>query len=427
MRILMFGWEYPPRFAGGLGVASQGLVRGLLAQGAEILLVLPRHPGAAPEEGLTLLDANEVLAEWKPVRSSRLEIFTIETPLEPYAGEEEYARASARIEREKEEIRVVRQDRPLEGGYGRNLQEEVRRYAQAAQAIAAREKFDVIHAHDWMTYVAGLEAQAVSGRPLVVHVHATEFDRTGGSGSPLISAIERKGMTGADRVICVSRYTAGVVRARYGVPESRIRIVYNAIDGQAGAPALSFEPGEPVVLFAGRLTFQKGPEYFIEAARLVLGERSDVKFVLAGAGDMLPVLLTRVADLGLGHRILFTGFLESRQLDLLYRRADVYVMPSVSEPFGLTVLEALRHGVPVIVSRHAGVAEVVRHALKVDFWDVPELASKILSVLNFAPLRRELRRRGRAEIRRLSWSDSALRCLAIYREIRPSIGQELVR
>jgi|PersoiStandDraft_1058852.scaffolds.fasta_scaffold07548_3 glycogen(starch) synthase len=382
----MFGWEYPPRYTGGLGVATDGLVRGLLSLGVEVTLVLPRPPDGPAAAGLR-------------IRGPDLRTRSIPSLLSPYLDAPAFRRRAG-----------------LHGGYGAELHDEVQRFAEEARRIAREESFDVIHAHDWMTYPAAGLAAEVSGRPWVAHVHSTEHDRTGGRGDPFVFETEREGVTRAARVVAVSRYTAGWVARIYGVGPDRLRVVYNAIDSEPGDDPSS--PGrEPMVLYAGRLTFQKGPDHLLAAAEIVLRHRPDVRFVLAGIGDMLPGLLDRVAELGLGTRILFTGFLEPEDLVSLYRRADVYVLPSVSEPFGLTVLEALRHGVPVIVSREAGVAEVVHHALKVDFWDSRELAAKILSLLSSSTLREEMVERGREEIARMSWTQSARQCLAVYREI----------
>lgn len=414
MRVLMFGWEFPPAISGGLGVACEGLVRGLLQTGTEIVLVLPRHPYRKPAGRLRILES---LAEdaapgpaRRPARPS-LKVRRLTTRLKPYPASGALA-ASA-----EEFLAAPEAAQAAPSSYGPNLATDVLRYAERAGAIARRERFDVIHAHDWMTFLAGLEARRVSGKPLVVHVHATEYDRAGNGGDSFVRDIERAGLLGADRVIAVSRYTAGLLASRYGVPRRRIRVVHNAIDPaqrtREGTPG-----GEgPLVLFAGRLTRQKGPDYFLEAAARVAREIPGVRFAVAGSGERLAAMRERVRALGLARKILFTGFLPGPELDRLYARADVYVMPSLSEPFGLTALEALQHGTPVIVSRGAGVSEVVRNVLRVDFGDVEELASKILSVLLFPPLRRSLSDRGRREVRRLSWRDAAQRVLAVYGEL----------
>ena len=406
----MFGWEFPPYISGGLGVASEGLVRGLLRLGTEIVLVLPHHPQSSPEPTLKILDAGEERARDDAPHRRRflLRLRRVPSLLRPYSTDTLYA----------EERRVAEKTRTtFLGHYGPNLGTEVLRYAEVAGRIARRERFDVIHAHDWLTYLAGLEARRSSGKPLAVHVHATEFDRSGGGSNGFVSDIERLGLTSADRVIAVSHYTAQVVAQAYGAPPERLRVVHNAIDPKETVGDWTVEEGDPLVLFAGRITWQKGPEYFVEAAARVVSEIPNVKFAVAGSGDQMRSMIERVAAHGIGRSFLFTGFLSPSELDRLYARADVYVMPSVSEPFGLTALEALQHGTPVIVSKSAGVSEVVRNVLRVDFWDVEGLASNILSVLLFPPLREALSSGGRAEVRRLSWDESAEKCLAVYREM----------
>ena len=428
MRVLMFGWEFPPVVSGGLGVATEGLVRGVLESGTEVALVLPRHPGG---EAILDLEIIEALGRDAPLaqRPGALRLSRIPSLLRPYVGAREYSEAVGRASRAVPEAggRAPRETEETGPGpppplYGADLAAEVVRYAAAASAIARRERCDVIHAHDWLTFLAGLEARRASGRPLAAHVHATEFDRAGEGGDPFVRGIERLGVTSADRVIAVSAYTAETIHRRYGVPAERLRVVHNAIDPEPAGDAESADselPPErgPLVLFAGRVTWQKGPEQFVEAAALVAKELPAARFAVAGSGDRLEPTIERARALGVADRFVFPGFLPREDLDRLYREADVYVMPSVSEPFGITALEALRHGTPVIVSRHAGVSEVVEGVLRVDFGDTRGLASKILSILLFRPLSDTLSRRGRAEAGRLSWKRSAATCLAVYREM----------
>jgi glycosyltransferase involved in cell wall biosynthesis len=301
---------------------------------------------------------------------------------------------------------------------GDDLRDEVSRLAAVARVVARQEKFDVVHVHDWMTYPAGLAAREESGRPLLAHVHATEFSRSAGQGGdPFIRAIEHAALKRADRVLCVSRFTAGVVRRRYGVDPLRIRIIHNAIDGAVAASPRSEPPGPPLVLFAGRLTRQKGPARFLEAARLVRQRRPDVRFVMAGAGDRLNWLRSRTDEMGLHGAVEFPGFLDRSALTALYGRASVYVLPSVAEPFGLTVLEALRQGVPTVAARLAGVTEVVHSVVRVDAANVEALAERILRLLDSPRLRARLSRMGRAEVARMSWRLPAARCLDVYREV----------
>jgi glycogen synthase len=409
MRVLMFGWEFPPHVSGGLGVACEGLVRGLLEIGTDVTLVLPREADPSSFPGLRV-----VVPEWRGPKRGRsgrrrgLRLRRIPIPLRPYV---------TRLDGASERRARPRRAAGPGGPYGPDLARDVLRYAAAAGRIAARERFDVIHAHDWLTFLAGVEARQSSGRPLVVHVHATEYDRAGSAGDGLVAAIERFGLAAADRVVAVSRYTADVVAREYGVDSARLRVIHNAIEPREKSGPWPSAPGAPVILFAGRITRQKGPDYFVAAAARVAAERPDALFVVAGAGDRRSAMIERVAAASLSDRFFFPGFLPPGELDRLYARADVFVMPSLSEPFGLAALEALQHGTPVIVSRSAGVSEVVRHVLRVDYGDVEDLASKILSVLAFEPLRRALSARGLAEVRALSWTDAAAACVAVYREL----------
>jgi glycosyltransferase involved in cell wall biosynthesis len=413
MKVLMFGWEFPPYVSGGLGVACEGLVKGLIELSAEIVLVLPR-PVESSTAALRILSTGSSAPPPKPRRPRRvrLKLRRVRTLLRPYMTEETY-------DEEIETLTAPQGDAgaPADFIYGPNLHAEVVRYAEEAGRIASREEFDVIHAHDWMTFMAGIRAKRATGKPLVLHVHATEFDRTGGGENGFVTATERAGAAAADRVVAVSAYTADVLASRYGVPRERLRVVHNAIDPREPAARFTVAEDDPLVLFAGRITWQKGPDYFVDAAERVAAEMPRVKFAVAGSGDRMRAMMQRVAARGLESRFLFTGFLPPEDLDRLYARADVYVLPSVSEPFGLTALEALQHGTPVIVSRSAGVSEVVRNVLRVRFGDVEDLASKILSVLLFPPLRDALSTRGRADVERLSWRESAWRCLGVYREL----------
>ena len=305
------------------------------------------------------------------------------------------------------------------GRYGKNLLEEVARYALAVGEVARREDFDVIHAHDWMTFPAGLVAARVSGKPLVCHVHASEYDRSGENVNPEIRALEQLGVDVAQRIVAVSHYTASILRKRYGADPGRIRVVHNAVTHKEQEESFHWRKAihEPIVLFLGRVTFQKGPDYFLEAAARVVQVEPRVKFVMSGSGDMLPGMIERTARLGLARHVHFTGFLRGKEVERMYAMADLYVMPSVSEPFGISPLEAMALDVPVIVSRQSGVSEVLSHALKVDFWDVQDLANKMLAVLRYPSLRRQLSELGRDEVRQLRWEVSGRAVKDVYREV----------
>jgi glycosyltransferase involved in cell wall biosynthesis len=270
-----------------------------------------------------------------------------------------------------------------------------------------------------MTYPAGLSVSGVTGKPLVVHVHSTEFDRSGDNVNQQVYDIERAGMHGADKIICVSNFTRNIVINRYGVSPAKATVVYNAVEtsnGEAEA-ASPLKRNEKIVLFLGRITMQKGPEYFLAAAKKALEKMPNIRFVMAGSGDMIRRTIEMVAQLGIGQNVTFTGFLRGADVDRVFQMADLYVMPSVSEPFGIAPLEALSHNVPVIISKQSGVSEILTHVLKVDFWDINEMANKILAVLRHPPLQRVLREQGTGEIRKLSWKDSASRCKQVYESL----------
>jgi glycosyltransferase involved in cell wall biosynthesis len=308
--------------------------------------------------------------------------------------------------------------------YAGDMFNEVHRYAALAAELAKNEQFDIVHAHDWMTYPAGIVVSAITGKPLVIHVHSTEFDRSGEHVNQPIYDIERQGMEHADKVIAVSYYTRSIIIGRYGISGDKVEVVHNGVerdnnDNNNDWPSLDsgIKKGEKIVLFLGRITMQKGPEYFLLAAKKVLEIMDNVKFVMAGSGDLMHRTVEMAAELGIGHKVLFTGFLRGDDVRMIYRMADLYVMPSVSEPFGIAPLEALNNDVPVIISKQSGVSEVLTHALKVDFWDVNEIANKIVAVLKYPPLQITLRDQGGSEVRKLRWKDSAAKCMKIYEEM----------
>lgn len=419
MRVLMFGWEFPPYQAGGLATATVGLVKGLLSQGLAVTLVVPFPVGASPLPGLRLLGA---------ASGEALQVRRIPSPMLPYGGEAGYREVFAAARR-TEGPRAV---------YGATLVEEVERFAGIAAEIAAREPHDLIDAHDWLCFSAAIAARQVSSRPFVAHIHATEYDRAGEFGNSEILMRERAGLHAADHVISNSDVLRRRCVERFGVPAERIDVVHWGVDDAAPVPAgpevaagpvgAGLSPARterprrqrpPTVLFLGRVTWQKGPDWFIEVAARVAESRPDARFVVAGAGDMLPHLIQRSAELGIAHRVHFTGGLNGADVARAYRRADVCVMPSVAEPFGLVALEALRHGTPVIIPRTAGVSEVIRHAFKTEFWDVDDMAAKVLAVLRYPSLQAELRAQGLAEVSapRFGLDEPARRTAEVYRKV----------
>jgi glycosyltransferase involved in cell wall biosynthesis len=403
VKVLMLGWEFPPYFAGGVGVVCEAMTRALARRGTEVTYLMPHAPGRAGGPGVRVLSIDSP--------GSPIELVELPSVLVSYA-----TTPGTRTISVPGEPRLAPDPVPL---YGPNLLDEVERFAaSAAGFVRERElRFDLIHAHDWTTFRAGLAVKSLTGLPLAVHVHITEFDKSGGEhADSRVWALEHEGMTRADRVIAVSRRVAERCITSYGVDPTRLRVIYNAIDPDPREVS-PIPVGNRIVLVLGRITLQKGPEYFVEAARRVLEKEPDVTFVMAGQGDMLPRMIERAAELGLGRHMLFPGFVDRDRAAALYESADVFVMPSVSEPFGIVPLEAMDRGVPVIVSRQSGVGELLSNVLKVDFWDVDDLASKIACALRYPTLARELRERGKQEVIRLSWDGVADRLEHLYREM----------
>ncbi|MDR0766530.1 MAG: glycosyltransferase family 4 protein [Odoribacteraceae bacterium] len=420
----MFGWEFPPHISGGLGTASYGLTKGLAKHGVDILFVMPKAGGDEDQSAVKIINASDVeMMEgfdhgedyWEFVR-----FIEIGSNLVPYLDPELFEKEdSGAIKTGDARERVtLRGKYPFSGRYGINLMEEVARYALVAGTIAARQEFDIIHAHDWLTYTAGIVAKRVSGKPLVVHVHATEFDRSGENINQQVYDIERQGMHAADRVIAVSNLTRNIVIKHYGIAPEKVVTVHNAVDFQS-YKEMKVERGVPekVVTFLGRVTYQKGPEYFIEAANKVLKYYPDVRFVMAGSGDMLNRAIRRVAQLKIATRFHFTGFLYGDDVQRMFAQSDVYVMPSVSEPFGISPLEAMRSGVPTIISKQSGVSEVLVHSIKVDFWDIDAMADAIYGLLAYPALSRVAGREGLEEVDRLKWENAAWKIKCLYEEI----------
>jgi glycosyltransferase involved in cell wall biosynthesis len=307
---------------------------------------------------------------------------------------------------------------PPASDYGMDLMQQVERYAHFCVAACRHLQFDLIHAHDWLTYPAGLALAQLTGRPLVVHIHSTEFDRSGMHVNQRVYDLERRGMHGAMRVIAVSQLTKNVVVNRYAVPERRVEVVYNGVElDPTQKDRVGIGTRDKIVLYFGRITYQKGPEYFIAAAKRVLDVMDNVKFVVAGSGDQAKRMIEMAAEWGIGHKVLFTGFLRGNDIRRVFALADLYVMPSVSEPFGIAPLEAMGHDVPVLISKTSGVSEVLSHALKCDFWDIDDMANKIVAVLRYPPLGKTLREHGAFEVRKLTWDGAAHRCEQVYQSV----------
>lgn len=394
MKALMLGWEYPPHIAGGLGTACLALTRALALEGHALLFVVPQRYGDEDDAHLDLRGASDVSGVRRPGRSRTRRV---PSELTPYARPEPADAPSAA---------GVRPARP----YGPDLFAQVERYGDAVERIAAEEPADLVHAHDWMTFDAGRRAARVLACPLVLHVHSLEPDRAPRGPDPRITAAEQAGLNAADAVVCVSRFTAERVRRYYRVAPGRLCVVHNGLPDLGPSRPRSraqrrFQ--EPLVLFLGRVTAQKGPEVLLEAARRVATEMPAVKFVVAGDGDMLRPMVERAAALGLARHVAFTGFLKPADVERAYAEADLFVLPSLAEPFGLTALEAAARGVPVVLSRQSGAAEVLPSARCVDWWDVEALAREILTLLRRPSLRARLARAQRREALARTWGAAA--------------------
>jgi glycosyltransferase involved in cell wall biosynthesis len=401
MRVLTFGWDFPPSRNGGLGVACYGLTRELSAQGIDVIFVLPKSQETTGTPRFLFADTER-----------KVKVRTVESSLLPYKNSDSTVESFIGYD-------VV--GKPLYKT--RTILEEVHRFAHQAAAIAQEEEFDVIHAHDWTSYLAGVAAKMASGKPLILHVHATSFDQAASANvDPSIFNIECEAFAYADSVVTVSALTRQILIERHGVEPAKVSVVHNGCD--------TFEPprhvpvlaelkaaGKKIILYHGRITIQKGVDYFVRAARRVVDVDPSVVFVISGWGDMQTQIISQVGAMGLSGHVIFAGALWETDRDRMYQAADLVVMPSVSEPFGLVPLEALQHGTPSLVSKQSGVTEVMTHVLKVDFWDVDEIANQILATLRYPALHHQLKTYGRTEINRLSWAHAAKKVYELYHRL----------
>ena len=403
MRVLTFGWEFPPVKTGGLGVACYGFTRELVREGIEVLFVLPRSQKIDGPAHFLFADIDK-----------HIQVREVESPLVPYVGS---GTSFAYYDSEtKQKL------------FSRSMMEEVHRYAHQASLIAAREEFDVIHAHDWTSYLAGMAAKVVSGKPLIVHVHATSYDQAASDHvDPEIHAIEERAFREADKVVTVSQYTKNSVVEKHGADPAKVEVVHNGCDT---FESLRHQPvladlkaqGKKIVLYHGRITIQKGVDHFVNAARRVVDVNPDVVFVISGSGDMEHQIMHQVGAMGLSRHVIFAGALWDEERDRMYQSADLVVMPSVSEPFGLVPLESLQHGTASLITKQSGVAEVMTHVLKVDFWDVEEMANKIVAALKYERMNGQLVSEGKREIIKLDWQVAAGKLKRLYEDMTNKFG-----
>lgn len=417
MKALMFGWEFPPHILGGLGTASYGLTRGMSVQNdMEISFVLPKPWGDEDQSFMKIIAANKVPVVWRDPNWDYLN--------QELAGRittDEYYHYRNCIQEDNNHIGTNGIGSiEFSGRYPDNLQEEIRNYDAVAGVVSRALDFDIIHSHDWLTYPAGVHAKYVSGKPLVIHVHATDFDRSRGNVNPVVYSIEKAGMDHADHIITVSDKTRDTVIDRYHIDPRKVTTVHNAVEPLS--PTIQAIEGkhntkDKVVTFLGRITMQKGPEYFVEAAYKVLQKTDNVRFVMAGSGDMMEKMISLVANRNIGDRFHFTGFLKGNQVYEMLKSSDVYIMPSVSEPFGISPLEAMQVGVPTIVSKQSGCAEILNNAIKVDYWDIDAMANAIYSIITYPSMYDYLRVEGKKEVDGIIWENAALKVRDIYERV----------
>lgn len=396
IKVLMFGWELPPYNSGGLGVACYGLTKGLSSLGIPISFALPRQlPYHIPF--MKVLSYN----------LKGVKVTALNSTLKAYLTSAEYSQSGS------SNYHLAMQM------YGQSLYDEAIRFGQIASSWASSVPHTIIHAHDWMTYPAGMAAAQRSHKPLVAHVHATEYDRTGGHVDSRIADLEYQGFNAADHVIAVSNYTKSIVNNYYGISPDKVTVVHNGIDLTDFSPQdiRRVFPSDHIVLFVGRLTFQKGVDYFLHSAKIVLDQHPNTVFIIAGAGDMYQQHILEAAMMGISKQVIFTGFMSGEKLKALYRMADVFVMPSVSEPYGLVALEALACGVPCIVSKQSGVAEVIKNVYTVDFWDTHKIARYINQVLAYPQINQDRVEHSRADLEALSWDSAAVKTLSVYQSL----------
>lgn len=411
----MFGWEFPPHILGGLGTASYGLAKGMSLQpDMEIRFVIPKPHGDEDTSFLKIIGANCIPVVWKENNWDHVNhrIGKIMHPDEYF-----YYRNHIRYDFRRiatNELGCIN----FSGVYPSNLLEEISNYEAAASVVAHAGNFDIIHSHDWLTYPAGIFAKHISGKPLVIHVHATDFDRSRGNVNPQVYDIEKRGMDEANHIMTVSNLTRQTVIEKYHQHPSKVTTVHNAVSPLENAAQFKKTPRkDKVVTFLGRITMQKGPEYFVEAASKVLEKTDGVRFVMAGSGDMMNQMIHLVAKKNIADKFHFTGFLRGDKVHELLAESDVYIMPSVSEPFGISPLEAMQVGTPSIVSVQSGCAEILNNAIKTDYWDIDAMADAIYSIVRYPAMYKCLHDEGQYEVDNITWEKVGLKVRDVYNKV----------
>ncbi|MCD7973631.1 MAG: glycosyltransferase [Candidatus Azobacteroides sp.] len=414
MKALMFGWEFPPHILGGLGTASYGLTKGMSMQpDMKITFVIPKPWGDEDQSFLKIIGACNTPVVWRDVQWEY-----VRDRLGKAMSHEDYYAMRDHIYADFSYLRTNDLGCiDFSGRYPDNLLEEINNYSIAAGVIARTFPCDIIHSHDWLTYPAGIHAKYATGKPLVIHVHATDFDRSRGNVNPQVFGIEKDGMHHADHIITVSDLTRKTVIEKYGIDPSKVTTVHNAVE-PLSKEIEGIKPlrgtDDKVVTFLGRITMQKGPEYFVEAAHRVLQKAKNVRFVMAGSGDKMNEMIRLAAARKITDRFHFTGFLKGKQVYEMLKSSDVYVMPSVSEPFGISPLEAMQVGVPTIVSKQSGCAEILTNIFKIDYWDIDAMADAIYSIITYPSLYQYLKTAGKSEVDEIKWEYAGDKVRQIY-------------
>lgn len=416
MKALMFGWEFPPHILGGLGTASYGLTKGMWECGdMDITFVIPKPFGDEEKHFANIIGMSQVPIAWRDVSRDYVEqrIGNVMNP-DLYFKLRDHIYADFNYMRTND-LGCIE----FSGRYPDNLLEEINNYSIVAGVIARTIPCDVIHSHDWLTYPAGIHAKQVTGKPLVIHVHATDYDRSRGNVNPTVFSIERDGMLNADHIITVSDLTRRTVIEKYGIDPAKVTTVHNAVTplSEEYLNVQVQKPKEKIVTFLGRITMQKGPEYFVETAAKVLKNNHNVRFVMAGSGDMMDKMINLAAERGIADRFHFPGFQKGKQVYEMLKASDVYVMPSVSEPFGISPLEAMQMGVPSIISKQSGCAEILNNVIKTDYWDVDAMADAIYSLVTYPAMHAQLSEDGLNEVNQITWDKAGRKVIDIYNKV----------
>lgn len=421
MKVLMFGWEFPPHILGGLGTASYGITKGLAAQpDTHITFCLPKPWGDEDKSFMNIIGLSETPIVWRDVNYDYVKE-RLGNKMDPQLyfdlRDHIYADFNYRL---TDDLGCIE----FSGRYPENLQDEINNYSIVAGVIARQQEYDIIHAHDWLTYPAGIHAKNVSGKPLIIHVHATDFDRSRGHVNPTVYGIEKDGMDHADCIMCVSELTRQTVINHYHQDPNKCITMHNAVyplsqeilDMVAERRKEHGHRKEKVVTFLGRITMQKGPEYFVEAAALVFQRTRNIRFCMAGSGDMMNDMINMVAARGIADRFHFPGFMRGKQVYEAFADSDVYVMPSVSEPFGISPLEAMQCGVPSIISKQSGCAEILDKCIKTDYWDIYAMADAMYSLCTNDSLHEYLKIEGKNEVDQITWEKVGKRIYDVYNQ-----------